>query len=120
MNTFAEHSPPDGRSEICAWGGNDQMMIWQWCKIQVMAILILAYVRLIYTRDGWRLNRLTRRSNCNVLFDWSLVTADAAVLFDGATACTVNLLERVPGWVNLLLHLGMYVSYEVSRRSLKS
>ena len=96
------------------------MMIWQWCKIQVMAILILAYVGLIYTRDGWRLNRLTRRSNCNVLFDWSLVTADAAVLFDGATACTVNLLERVPGWVNLLLHLGMYVSYEVSRRSLKS
>ena len=69
MNTFAEYSPPDGRSEICAWGGNDQMMIWQWCKIQVMAILILAYVGLIYTRDGWRLNRLTRRSNCNVLFD---------------------------------------------------
>ena len=89
------------------------MMIWQWCKIQVMAILILAYVGLIYTRDGGRLNRLTRRSNCNVLFDWSLVTADAAILFDGATACTVNLLEQVPRWVNLLLHLGMYVSYEI-------
>ena len=78
-----------------------------------MAILVLAYAGLIYTRDGWRLNRLTKKSNCNALFDWCLVTADAAILFDGATAVTVNLLEQVPRWVNLLLHLGMYVCYEI-------
>lgn len=89
------------------------MMIWQWCKIQVMAILILAYIEIIYTRDGWNLNRLTKESNCNVLFDWALAMANNAILFDGATACTVNLLEQVPRWVNLLLHLGMYVSYEI-------
>ena len=88
-------------------------MIWQWCKIQVMAILILAYVEAIYTREGWNLNRLTKKSSCNAVFDWSLVTVNTAILFDGVTACTVNLLDQVPGTVNLLLHLGMYVSYEI-------
>ncbi|MGN0963418.1 MAG: HD-GYP domain-containing protein [Clostridia bacterium] len=39
--------------------------------------------------------------------------ANFAVLFDGITACTVNLLTFVPRNVNLLLHLGMYLSYEV-------
>ena len=94
-------------------GEKVHMMIWQWCKIQVMAIVILAYVEVIYTREGWNLNKLTKKSNCNAIFDWSLVTANTAILFDGATACTVNLLDRVPRLVNLLLHLGMYVSYEI-------
>ena len=89
------------------------MMIWQWCKIQVMAILILAYVEIIYTREGWHLNKLTKKSNCNAMFDWSLVMANFAIAFDGTTACTVNLLDCVSRPVNLLLHLGMYVSYEI-------
>lgn len=88
-------------------------MIWQWCKVQVMALLILAYIGISYMREGWNLNRLTKRSSCNRFFDWGLVVADLAVLFDGATACTVNLPDRVPRTVNLLLHLGMYVTYEV-------
>ena len=88
-------------------------MIWQWCKIQVTAILILAYVGIIYVRDGMSLNKLSKRKNCNPIFDGLLVTADVAVFFDGLTACTVNLLEQVPHWVNLLLHAGMYVAYEL-------
>lgn len=89
------------------------MMIWQWCKIQVMALLILVYIEAIYTREGLSLNRITQKSNCNAIFDWSLVNANSALLFDGATACTVNLLDQVPRWLNLLLHAGMYVSYEI-------
>ncbi len=87
-------------------------MIWQWCKTQVAALLILAYIEIVYTREGWNLNRLTKKSNCNRFFDLSLTAANLAILFDGATACTVNLLDQVPRTVNLMLHLGMYVCYE--------
>ena len=89
------------------------MMIWQWCKIQIMALLILWYIGIVYTREGLRLNRLSRKSNCNRIFDASLIVANLALVFDGTTACTVNLLDRVPRTVNLLLHLGMYTSYEI-------
>ena len=89
------------------------MMIWQWCKIKVMALLILACIEIIYTKEGWNLNRLTKKQNCNIVFDLSLVTVNNAIFFDGLTACTVNLLDQVPRTINLLLHLGMYVSYEI-------
>ena len=53
-------------------------------------------------KEGNSLIRLTKRYNCNKLFDASLTAANLALVFDGATACTVNLLDRVPRWVNLL------------------
>ena len=40
------------------------------------------------------------------------VMAEFAVLFDGVTACMVNYPEQIPMAVNLLTHLGMFVSYE--------
>lgn len=89
------------------------MLILQWCKTQIMCLLILAYIGIIYTRDGNSLNRITKESNYNLIFDLSLVVANIAILFDGITACTVNLLEVVPQGVNLLMHLGMYLSYEI-------
>lgn len=89
------------------------MLILQWCKTQIMSLLILAYIEIIYTREGNSLNRITRKSNCNRLFDWSLVAVNFAVLFDGITACTVNLTDQVPRNINLLMHLGMYLSYEI-------
>ena len=89
------------------------MMILQWCKTQIMAILILAYVEIIYIKEGNNLIRLTRMYNCNKLFDGCLYASSFALFFDGVTTCTVNLLDRVPRWVNLLLHFGMYASYDV-------
>ena len=89
------------------------MMILQWCKTQIMAILILAYVEIIYIREGNNLIRRTKIYNCNKLFDGCLYASSFALVFDGITACTVNLLEVVPRWVNLLLHFGMFASYEV-------
>lgn len=79
----------------------------------MLAITLLAYVEINYTRDGLNLNRLTKKDNCNRLFDLSLVAANMAVIFDGITACTVNMTAQVPDIVNRLLHLCMYVPYEV-------
>ncbi len=79
----------------------------------MLAITLLAYVEINYTRDGLNLNRLTKKDNCNRLFDLSLVAANMAVIFDGITACTVNMTAQVPDIVNRLLQLCMYVSYEV-------
>ena len=39
--------------------------------------------------------------------------SEQAVLFDGITACTINYLEQVPWILNLILHLGMFVTYEI-------
>lgn len=88
-------------------------MVLQWCKTQIMAILILAYVEILYTKEGNSLIRLTKNHFCNKLFDASLTAANLALVFDGATACTVNLLDQVPQWVNLLLHFGMFAAYDV-------
>ena len=89
------------------------MIILQWCKTQIMCGLILAYIGIIYIREGRNLNRITKRSNCNTIFDISIIVADFAVLFDGITACTVNFPDQIPKEVNLLAHLGMYLSYEI-------
>lgn len=89
------------------------MEILQWCKMQIMCLLILVYVGITFIRDGNRLNKLTAKSYCNPYFDWLFIVSELAVLFDGITACTVNFLDRVPHGVNLLVHLGMYLAYEL-------
>ena len=89
------------------------MIILQWCKMQIMCLLILVYIGITYIREGRNLNRMTKKSNCNHLFDAIFAISELAVLFDGITACTINFLDQVPRAVNLLMHLGMFVSYEI-------
>lgn len=89
------------------------MIILQWCKTQVMCLLLLMYIGIIFIREGNSLNRITQKSNCNRIFDWFFIVSEVAVLFDGITACTVNYLDEIPRIVNLLMHLGMFVSYEI-------
>ncbi|MGN0494484.1 MAG: HD-GYP domain-containing protein [Acutalibacteraceae bacterium] len=89
------------------------MIVLQYCKTQIMCLLILAYIGLLYIREGNELNRVTQKSNCNRIFDMLFVISEIALLFDGITACTVNFLDRVPKTVNLLAHMGMFVSYEL-------
>ena len=88
-------------------------MILQWCKMQIMCLLILVYIGLVFIKEGNTLNKISQKSNCNKLFDLDFIAAEFAVLFDGITACTVNLLDRIPRTVNLFVHLGMFVSYEI-------
>ena len=85
----------------------------QWCKMQIMCLLILVYIGCTYIKDGNYLKRTTKKSYCNVFFDANFIVAEIAVLFDGITACTVNYLDQIPRPINLLLHLGMFVSYEI-------
>lgn len=89
------------------------MIVLQWCKTQIMCFLILAYIGVMFIREGNNLNRLTQKANCNHIFDAIFIISELAVFFDGLTACTVNYLEQVPKALNLLAHLGMFVSYEI-------
>lgn len=89
------------------------MIVLHWCKMQIMCLLILIYMGIIYIREGRKLNRITEKSNCNRLFDVLFIMSELAVLFDGITACTINFLDQVPRTVNLFMHLGMFVSYEI-------
>lgn len=89
------------------------MLIFQWCKTQIMALIILIYLGLLYIIEGNNLNKITKKSYCNKFFDWSFFVAEIAVVLDGITACSVNFLEKIPYWVNYVLHFGMYVAYEI-------
>lgn len=89
------------------------MLILQYAKTQIMALLVLIYVGILYIIEGERLNKLMKKSNCNPFYSALYIVSEIAVLFDGITACTVNFLDTVPRTVNLLLHLGMFLSYEL-------
>lgn len=89
------------------------MEILQWCKMQVMCLLILIYVGIMAIKEDANQKKITKKLNCNKFFDLMFVVAEIAVLFDGITACTVNFISQVPDFVNRLLHLGMFVGYEI-------
>lgn len=89
------------------------MIILQWCKTQIMCMVILMYIGIIFIKEGNNLNRVTKKSNCNHIFDAMFIIAELAVFFDGVTAFTVNNLELISRTVNQLAHMGMYVSYEI-------
>ena len=89
------------------------MIIIQWCKTQITCLLILAYIGIYFLIEGKNLNRITKKAYCNKIYDILFVVTEIAVLFDGITACTVNFLDSVSKVLNLLLHLGMFVSYEI-------
>lgn len=89
------------------------MEVIVWCKTQIMCLLILLYIGYTYIKEGNDLKKAAGKSYCNVFFDVSFVVAQIAVLFDAVTACTVNYLNEVPRVINLSVHLGMFVSYEL-------
>lgn len=89
-------------------GGNDDRIAMVQNAVDVSGHIDLCWNHFY---SGRNLNRLTGRSNCCKIFDAMFLMAVFAVLFDGITACSVNFLDVVPRTVNLLLHLGMFLSY---------
>lgn len=89
------------------------MIVLQWSKMQIMCLLILAYIGIVFIKEGENFKTKTHKLNCNPIFDLMFLMAELAVFFDGVTACTVNFAEQIPRTVNLLAHLGMFVSYEI-------
>ena len=76
-------------------------------------MLILAYIGILYIREWKHLEKVSPKAKCNYLFDALYIVSEIAVLFDGLTAVSVNYQDQIPRLVNLLLHLGMFVSYEM-------
>ena len=68
-------------------------------KLQVGCLLISMFFIVTYIKEI-----LDKKVKCNRIFDGLLVVAPWAIIFDGATAWTVNHMEVVPGWLNLMLH----------------
>lgn len=89
------------------------MIIIHWCKTQIICLMLLLYVGTLFIKEGTHLNKLSQKANCNSIYDFLFVISEIAVLFDGITACTINMLDRIPRIVNLLVHFGMFVSYEL-------
>ena len=89
------------------------MIIVQWCKTQIICLMLLLYTGTLLIKDGNHLNKMTPKTNCNSIYDFFFIISEIAVLFDGITACTINMLDKIPRTANLLAHLGMFVSYEL-------
>ena len=88
------------------------MFVLGWCKAQIACLAILIYIYMMYVNDGRHLNKITGKKGGNPVFNRLFVVAELAIFFDGMTAWSVNCLELLPDWVNLGLHLGMFLSYE--------
>ena len=83
---------------ILKWKGAD---ILEYCKLQIGCMLIILYIAFVYCEERRRFKQHNKLS----LFDLMLSVGMLAVLFDGATAYTVNHLDSVNGTLNIVLHL---------------
>lgn len=72
----------------------------EYCKLQIGCMLIVLYVAFIYYREryAYRVKKKER------IFELLLYTGISSIIFDGATAYTVNHLTQVPDIVNAILH----------------
>lgn len=71
-------------------------------KLQIGSLAVVSYVALLYLRERMR---CPQRKGTGI-FGGLLVLGILTILFDGATAWTVNHLDTVPPMTNRLLHLG--------------
>lgn len=71
----------------------------QYCKLQIGCLVIVLYIVCVYVRET-----LKRNITCNPIYDMMMAFCPWAIVFDGITAVTVNHLEEIPAWVNIILH----------------
>lgn len=79
------------------------------CKLQLGCFLVILYIVTIYYRECRRLQQNHRFS----IFDGLLWAAMICIVFDGATAYTVNHLESVNDTLNRVLHLFFLLSLDL-------
>lgn len=86
--------------------GNEDTM--EYFKLQLGCLLVVVYVMVTYLweRQTYKVKKRER------VFEWLLMAAVWEIVFDGATAYTVNHLENIPGWINRMLHLGFLCSLD--------
>lgn len=73
-------------------------------RLQIGCLIIVLYIVVAYIKESFR-NEIT----CNPIFDALLITVPGAVIFDGVTAWSVNHLDVVPHWMNILLHGAFFI-----------
>lgn len=74
------------------------------CKLQIGCFLVTVYIILMYLKYRDR-----KRSPTKKLFKILCCLIPCSIFFDGLTAYTVNNLETIPDYVNLLAHLLFYI-----------
>ena len=72
----------------------------EYCKLQIGCLIIVAYIVFIYYFER-RKTGFTRKDR---MFRILLMLGMTGIVFDGATAYTVNHLQSVPPAVNFFLH----------------
>lgn len=77
--------------------------------MQIGCMLIVLYVTFIYVRERRAYNVKKRES----IFESLLMIGILSILFDGATAYTVNHLEQIPDSVNGILHMLFLCSLDI-------
>lgn len=82
----------------------------QYVKLQLGCLLVIIYLVVNYLKETAKAKDLPR----NPLFDTLLVIGPVAVLFDGVTAWTVNHLDIVPNWLNLMCHLVFFLAMDMT------
>ena len=65
----------------------------QYFKLQIGCMLIVLYVAFIYIREKYEYKVKQKEP----VFELLLITGILSIAFDGATAYTVNYLDKVPG-----------------------
>lgn len=81
-------------------------------KLQLGCFFAAIVYLYVYLRDSrGRGSKVSMR--CHPLFDWIIGICPWAIIFDGATAWTVNHMDIVPGWLNLTLHGLFFISEDV-------
>ena len=81
----------------------------EYIKLQVGCLIIVLYLAVLYLREC-RINKIHRH---RTLFDKLLLLGSICLIFDGATAYTVNHLDSVPTVGNGILHMCFLVSLDV-------
>lgn len=80
----------------------------EFCRLQIGCLAVLLYIALIYSKE-YKHRRLSFK---NTLFDEMLALGIISVIFDGATAYTVNCLDTVNPVLNTILHLLFLISLD--------
>lgn len=77
------------------------------CKLQAGCLLIVLYIAFIYYRES----KKTKKPHYN-LYDALLFVGFFNIIFDGLTAYTVNHLDTVNHYVNMLAHMMFLLSID--------
>lgn len=75
-------------------------------KLQIGCLVLVLYLELIYI---WQTTGKNAKVSCNPIFDALMMIIPCLIVFDGVTAWTVNHLEIVPVYLNLVLHAVFFI-----------